>query len=245
MSIKIMARLWGLEGLTANEWKVLMAFADHSDDDGVCWPGLRGLAEKCAISRRSVQRHLASLVEKKLIEAVPRYREDGSQASSIYRLFPNPAPPSAETDTPPGQGCHGGVDSAVQGGATVVSPLEPSGEPSGKDPVPPRTPHPEDPIFKTFYDAYPKKKNRPAALRAWNKASKEDSLPTLIDLLAILEKHKAQASWGEDNGKFIPHPATWLNGRQWEDEVKKGGAGKYDNETEDERHERIFGKGEE
>jgi hypothetical protein len=23
--------------------------------------------------------------------------------------------------------------------------------------------------------------------------------------------------WLEDNGRFIPYPATWLNGRRWED----------------------------
>ena len=25
--------------------------------------------------------------------------------------------------------------------------------------------------------------------------------------------------WNRDNGQFIPHPATWLNQRRWEDEL--------------------------
>jgi DNA replication protein DnaC len=34
-----------------------------------------------------------------------------------------------------------------------------------------------------------------------------------------LEKQKVSTEWLKDGGQFIPHPATWLNGRRWEDEA--------------------------
>ena len=38
-------------------------------------------------------------------------------------------------------------------------------------------------------------------------------------LLTAIEDQKKSAQWTKDNGQFIPHPATWLNGKRWEDEL--------------------------
>ena len=38
-------------------------------------------------------------------------------------------------------------------------------------------------------------------------------------MLAAIERQKQTAQWKENGGQYIPHPATWLNGRRWEDEV--------------------------
>ena len=35
-----------------------------------------------------------------------------------------------------------------------------------------------------------------------------------------LAKHATCHDWLKDNGQFIPHAATWLNGKRWNDEVK-------------------------
>ena len=40
-------------------------------------------------------------------------------------------------------------------------------------------------------------------------------------ILAGIEKQKQSAQWTKDGGQFIPHPATWLNGCRWEDEMPK------------------------
>ena len=37
--------------------------------------------------------------------------------------------------------------------------------------------------------------------------------------LAELERQRKVYHWGKENWKFIPHPATWLNQRRWEDET--------------------------
>ena len=70
-----------------------------------------------------------------------------------------------------------------------------------------------------FYEAYPKHVNKAAAWKAWLKLS--DDAPTINQLIAKIEQQKKSADWLKDNGQFIPHPATWLNGRRWEDEGLK------------------------
>lgn len=71
--------------------------------------------------------------------------------------------------------------------------------------------------FATFWEQYPKKVAKPQALKAWKKIKPAGQL--LAELMAALEKQKASADWLKDDGRFIPHPATWLNGRRWEDEA--------------------------
>lgn len=70
--------------------------------------------------------------------------------------------------------------------------------------------------FEEFYKYYPKKLGKAAAEKAWNKLKVEDDLFKTI--ISSLEKQKQSDNWKKDNGQFIPFPATWLNGKRWEDE---------------------------
>ena len=38
------------------------------------------------------------------------------------------------------------------------------------------------------------------------------------ELIATVERARFSEQWTKDGGSFIPHPATWLNQRRWEDE---------------------------
>jgi hypothetical protein len=71
--------------------------------------------------------------------------------------------------------------------------------------------------FATFWEQYPKKVAKPQALKAWKKIKPAGQV--LASLMAALEKQKASADWQKDAGQFIPFPASWLNGRRWEDEA--------------------------
>lgn len=71
--------------------------------------------------------------------------------------------------------------------------------------------------FAQFWALYPVKKSKQDALRAWQKLKPTEGLLTTI--LSALGDHKASSDWLKDGGKFIPHPASWLNGRRWEDEI--------------------------
>lgn len=71
--------------------------------------------------------------------------------------------------------------------------------------------------FEHFWASYPKKQARQDALKAWGKLKPGADLQPLM--LAALEAQKRSPDWLRDGGKFIPHPASWLNGRRWEDEA--------------------------
>lgn len=71
--------------------------------------------------------------------------------------------------------------------------------------------------FDEFWSAYPKKQAKQDAAKAWKKVSPDDALADRI--LAALDVRKRSQDWQKENGKYIPLPATWLNGRRWEDEV--------------------------
>ena len=75
--------------------------------------------------------------------------------------------------------------------------------------------------FDRFWAAYPKKTAKPDAVRAFGKLKPDAEL--LETILGAIERQKSTAQWQEDGGRFIPHPATWLNGRRWEDEVQPAG----------------------
>lgn len=75
-----------------------------------------------------------------------------------------------------------------------------------------------DALFDTFWKAYPNKKAKPMALKAWKKLKVDAVLAERIML--ALELHKKTPQWSKDDGQYIPHPSTWLNQQRWEDELK-------------------------
>lgn len=73
---------------------------------------------------------------------------------------------------------------------------------------------PNIPDFDRFYAAYPNKKAKQDALKAWGQAK-----PPIEQVLAALAWQRKQEDWKKDGGAFVPYPATWLRGRRWEDEM--------------------------
>jgi len=67
--------------------------------------------------------------------------------------------------------------------------------------------------FEEFYQAYPRKIAKAQAVKAWNRIR---DVPAAT-IMAGLEHAKAEWSKSQTERKFIPFPATWLNGRRWED----------------------------
>lgn len=74
-----------------------------------------------------------------------------------------------------------------------------------------------DDQFEEFWKQYPNKKAKAAAEKRWKKISPDDK--TFASIMSGLARHKSSRAWLKDNGEFIPHPATWLNERRWEDEI--------------------------
>lgn len=70
--------------------------------------------------------------------------------------------------------------------------------------------------FREFWTAYPRKEAIANAESAW---VKNECAPLLPQILVSIRARKICPEWLKDGGRFIPHPATWLNRRGWEDEV--------------------------
>jgi hypothetical protein len=67
------------------------------------------------------------------------------------------------------------------------------------------------PSFQDFWQAYPRKRDRPAAEKAWAKAVKRAD-PAVI--VAAAADHRTDPNRDE---AFTRYPATWLNGDGWAD----------------------------
>ncbi len=113
----------------------------------------------------------------------------------------------------------------------VQSPFEAPSKPrtgtgtgTGNNPSSPSASESADDGFASFWEQYPKKVAKPQAVKAWTKIKPRGHV--LADLMTGLDQQKASGDWQKDGGKFIPHPATWLNGRRWEDEMEGGPRGR-------------------
>ena len=70
--------------------------------------------------------------------------------------------------------------------------------------------------FEIFWQEYPKKISKKKASEKFLKL-KCALLPIILE---ALKKQKASPAWQENGGQFVPHPATWLNGERWTDDVQ-------------------------
>ena len=73
-----------------------------------------------------------------------------------------------------------------------------------------------DQRFEMFWEAYPKKVGKTAALKAWNRVNPDDALYARI--IASIAASKTSDQWRRENGRYIPNPLTWLNQGRWDDE---------------------------
>ena len=68
--------------------------------------------------------------------------------------------------------------------------------------------------FRTFWERYPRKVARQDAQKAWNRLSMIDAQAAYDALDAHIQQ------WSERDRQYIPHAATWIRGRRWEDEME-------------------------
>lgn len=73
--------------------------------------------------------------------------------------------------------------------------------------------------FEEFWKAYPKKDAKKDAIAAWAKVK----VP-LATILEAIERKRGSEDWTKSKGQFVPLPATWLNGKRWEDAASDNSA---------------------
>ncbi len=110
---------------------------------------------------------------------------------------------------PTARGVGGAPSSGTDLGQTSLAPSEPLSK------TRPRVERPsvqETAAFIAFYEAYPRKKQRPAALRAWVKQGCE----AIADaVMAGLRAHLPELNAREPDK--VPYPASWINDTEWKD----------------------------
>ena len=148
MSVEVMSAVWRLD-LPQNKKLVLLAIADHANDDGIAWPSQGRIAWKTGYKRRNIKRILDELIEDGFLTVMRLGRGRGN--STVHQLTLQNAPRLSEYNaddyyvpfkekvsvaTPNGvKGALGGekVHSEVIKGVLANAPepsLEPSLEPS-------------------------------------------------------------------------------------------------------------------
>jgi hypothetical protein len=88
--VSVEAEAWAWkQRVSSTEKIVLVRLANRSDEHGVCWPGQKGIAEDCSLSRETVNRAIKHLVELKKLEIIPRHDGLGRPMSNYYQLRVN------------------------------------------------------------------------------------------------------------------------------------------------------------
>lgn len=167
---------------------------------------MRLIAKKCGLSEDIARKAVRTLESWGAIE---REQESGPNAVNVWTLlmlqqqapdYPDKLPP--KLSTPPE-----------------------SGPPQSQGPYQPTDNQPEDDqpeevsmqaaAFEVFWRIYPRKIAKEDARRAWRKVPYE----IYRDVVEALDK-QINVNWQGKDKTFIPHPATWINGKRWEDDIE-------------------------
>lgn len=199
-----MSAVWGMD-LSTTDKMVLLALADWSNDDGVCWPSMAQLEVKTSLTNRAIRASVA-----RLKEAGHLSREERSGKGVIYTLHPGTtfrpeanAPRNETTLTPEPRSTNTSrtiITSEAKASSVSVKPRK-ADIAAG---------------FLAFWQAYPKRVGKDAAAKSFDKAMsriKED------DPLSVILAGIERALPGWDDPQFIPNPATWLNQGRWADDA--------------------------
>lgn len=63
-----------------------MYLRSMSASRGECWPGIKSIANDLGLSRSTVKRAVKDLEKHGYLEKEPRYRDNGSLTSNLYRI---------------------------------------------------------------------------------------------------------------------------------------------------------------
>ena len=85
MSVKAMTYVWENSPYNGNALIVHLALADHCDDQGICWPSQKYLANKCKVSERQIRRIISQMVLDGFLFVQVRGRE--GKNNNRYRLL--------------------------------------------------------------------------------------------------------------------------------------------------------------
>lgn len=140
----------------------------------------------------------------------PVYGSDPDYVNTTYSDPPLPPlgePDACASDVSASGGCDAHVDVVEE---------SPADEPEQE--TKPSMPSRRKDDFVAWYGAYPRKRDRDDAVKAWDAACRAKRLPPLAALLETLSWQKESFDWTKEGGKWIPYPGKYLRAGSWQDE---------------------------
>lgn len=215
MSIKVMSWVWENGPPAQVDRLVLLALADFCDDTGWCWPSMDTIGSKACMTGRGARNVVRRLEVNGWLEVTvgggrggcSRYRVVMQKAEADTRNeIPGNTNPERD-DHKPGTSRHKtrNVDAETRNQRSAepfITTIEPSG--TVKD---------SEREFEAVWPSYPRRVGKGAAAKEWAKARKS---ATFEQIAKPLSEFCRAVQGGEQ--RFIPHMATWLHQRRWEDE---------------------------
>lgn len=193
---------------------------------------VRGMAVMLGISKDTMSKYLRELEAVKYLKRMQPHGGQGKFSKAEYIL----------TDTPGNFGDEGGEEPCPKKSDADAPPCPNLPAPE-KSPQKKRTEEKNekkqtkkdsavsDMLFDRFWAAYPRKKGKQDALKAWKKLAPDMELCRVMS--AALKWQKQSEQWLKDGGKYVPYPGKWLRQRLWEDEPDGPGETPYNEEGYD------------
>ena len=166
---------------------------------------ISGLATKAGVGKDQIRSALHELHRVGYLVKEQSHKKDGTFAANVF-ILQDEAPLSGNPTT----------GNPTTENPISVNPTENNKEKKKKERKPPISPE-GDARFSSFWAAYPRKAAKQDAQKAWAKLAPDDQL--LAVMLRALKVQIQSEQWTRDGGRYIPLPATWLNGRRWEDDM--------------------------
>lgn len=232
---------------------VLMCIADYCHDDGKDWHSIPAIAAWTCLGRSTVIEALHALevrgflvIEKasgrnnRTTLQLSKIKSASEAGSTINQSASRTSPAPAPVQEPDGTSPAGGLPPVQEPDLPIQEPDPKHQEASAKHQkhtqltvkfestrsAPKSRGGTSEPAgFAEFYAAYPRKVARSDAAIAFGKLSVDDGL--LRTMLVAIEGQSRTGDWLKNGGKYIPYPATWLNGKRWLDELPSAAARAY------------------
>lgn len=146
-----------------------------------------------------------------------RYRTEDNDYIQIvnFTKHQNPHMKEKDSEIPPPPGFEA-IASDKNGASTRQAPCKNDETEDNEEPEEVK-PSLQEQRFNAFWQAYPIKKAKQAAWKAWQKIKPNTELFERI--MSAVDNAKRSEDWVKDNGRYIPYPATWLTGGRWDDEL--------------------------
>lgn len=180
---------------------LLLHIASMANDKWVAWPSYRYLADACCCGRRTVVSHIKALVEDGYLEVERRPVDGARHETNRYTLRHHRTDDRVQNLHPVG------AKSAPRVGAKSAPGNYHSSETINETLV--------DDGFDQFWAEYPRKAKKPDGRKAWKQVKGDKNQRAIMDGLARWSAYWAKA---KTEKTFIPYPASWLRGEQWNDD---------------------------